>query len=513
MVRRWMQVDGSTRVIHIGSHVSCVECLDAHCCNFQYSSPRTDVANGSIDLTVTGGTQPYTFRWSDGQNQEDPVNVLDGNMTCTVTDANGCEFVTQTFVVSYFRVSSDNSTDSDCAASSNGTASVVVTGGNPPYTYSWTNNGSAIGGNNSQVTGLEPGTATVTILGNLGTSITRTFTIGTQSTISAIAEVVMDASCFGLNDGSATVTPSNGQAPYTYLWDTGDDDRDMQQVNGLGAGTATVIVTDNLGCQTSTSITVSQPEQIAVSADVTDNSCFGDATGEIVLNVSGGVPNIQIPRYNFFWDNPNLEGQRLRNVSGGEYLVMIEDANGCEEEITVTVEEPEELEFSVETTDDLDGNCTGTARAEVIGGTAPYFYHWSVEADTTERELTDLCSGSVSLRVTDANGCVASPSVVMGEIFNRGIPCLSTRAVMTPDGEGRNEEFIIYCIEDYPNNTLEIYNRWGQLVWEQDNYDNTWRGTTQRGNDVPDGGYFYVFRYNQGGTIQQQKGSFSLLRK
>jgi gliding motility-associated-like protein len=77
-----------------------------------------------------------------------------------------------------------------------------------------------------------------------------------------------------------------------------------------------------------------------------------------------------------------------------------------------------------------------------------------------------------------------------------------------------NEEFIISCVDEFANNHLDVYNRWGQLVYETDNYDNTWTGTTRNGSDLPDGPYYFVFEYTDiDGIRQQLKGSITILRR
>jgi len=114
--------------------------------------------------------------------------------------------------------------------------------------------------------------------------------------------------------------------------------------------------------------------------------------------------------------------------------------------------------------------------------------------------------------VTDDNGC--QTTMLSAVVPDERYPCLEERVVITPDGNGANDEFIIFCIGDLPNNNLEIYNRWGQLVFEAENYDNTWAGTSQNGSPLPDGPYYYVLEYtNPDGTPVQAKGSLTIVRE
>jgi gliding motility-associated-like protein len=117
------------------------------------------------------------------------------------------------------------------------------------------------------------------------------------------------------------------------------------------------------------------------------------------------------------------------------------------------------------------------------------------------------------VRITDANNCEKLANGIVDDATN----CLFVRAVITPEGDGRNEEFKIGCLSRFSDNKLEIYNRWGQLVYETVNYNdgNLWRGENLRGQPVPDGVYYYVFEYTDPGSKQRlnKKGSVSVLRR
>jgi hypothetical protein len=114
---------------------------------------------GAINLTVSGGTSPYTYLWSNGATTEDLTGLAAGNYTVTITDANGC---TTQFAVT---VGTDNVTitatpvitNTTCTASI-GAINITVSGGTSPYTYLWSN-----GATTEDITGLAAGTYTVTI--------------------------------------------------------------------------------------------------------------------------------------------------------------------------------------------------------------------------------------------------------------------------------------------------------------------------------------------------------------
>jgi gliding motility-associated-like protein len=171
------------------------------------------------------------------------------------------------------------------------------------------------------------------------------------------------------------------------------------------------------------------------------------------------------------------------------------------------------LLVTVETEPDTEA-CNGSVNAIVLGGTPPYSYDWTnVPGAADEAMVTGLCFGEYFVQVTDARACTSE--VVMGNIANERFACFEERVVITPDGNGSNDEFILFCADtEFNNNHLEIYNRWGQLVYEVDNYDNTWEGTAQNGEDLPEGPYYWVLDYVEpNGQAQQLRGSLTIVRE
>jgi gliding motility-associated-like protein len=179
--------------------------------------------------------------------------------------------------------------------------------------------------------------------------------------------------------------------------------------------------------------------------------------------------------------------------------------------------DPERMTVVISTTCD-NGEADGTALAQLDGGTGPYQFTWS-NGDTAQF-ITDLTAGTYFVEVVDANGCQATD--IDGGFVCPNFGCFEARTVITPDGDGRNEEFIIGCTSRFPNNKLEIFNRWGQLVFETDDYvceeaslDGCWLGTNARGEDLPEGVYFYIFDYTDPVTNEedQKRGSVTVLRQ
>ena len=196
-------------------------------------------------------------------------------------------------------------------------------------------------------------------------------------------------------------------------------------------------------------------------------------------------------------------------LSAGTYEVTVTDANQCSATTSVTVAEPSAINVQVETEPDT-GERTGRATVLTSGGTAPYTYQYSGGVEGEEATVSGLEVGEYTVTVTDDNGCTATQAFRIDERGN----CLVSRPVITPNGDGSNENFIIGCVQQYERATLLVFNRWGQEVFSMDNYDNSWTGQTNRGRDLPEGVYFYVLDYRDtGGTNQQLKGNVTLLRE
>jgi hypothetical protein len=353
-------------------------------------------STGSINLTVTGGTSPYTYSWSNGATTEDISGLAAGTYTVVVTDANGnvfgCTATTSATITSNSAVVitalQNNVT---CNGLNNGSLALTVSGGVGPYTYLWSN-----GQTGASISSLATGTYTVTVTDGEGCTNARNYTI-TQPAPLAVAASITNVSCNGLSNGSATAVVSGGTSPYSYLWSNGQT---TQTATGLASGSHTVTVTDNKGCVASFGITISQPAVIVVNAVVNNVLCNG-GSGSIATVVTGG----QGFTYTYLWSN----GQTTATVSvpAGTYSVTVSDVSGCTRTNSFTVTQPSPL--AVNLVSQVNVACfngsTGSVQVEGAGGVAPYSYEWSGGQTTTQ--ISSLIAGSYTVTVTDANGCTA----------------------------------------------------------------------------------------------------------
>ncbi len=352
-------------------------------------------SDGSIDLTVTGGTLPYTYSWSNGAVTEDISGLPMGTYMVTITDANGCLAYASEYIFepSPLDLIIYGYTNVDCYGNANGTIDIMVTGGTMPYTYLWSN-----GAVTEDISGLGPNNYCVTVTDALGCviSICQQITEPTELLASA---TYTDVTCYGFADGTIDLTVTGGTTPYAYSWDNGAMTEDL---SGLAPGTYCVTVTDANGCVISLCETITQPDALAITGIVAHPLCYGDMNGSIDISVTGGT----LP-YTYTWSNFEVS-EDLLNLGHGTYCVTVTDANGCMIEECFTLIQPDELMVDITTIVHVDcyGNGNGSIDISVYGGTQAYTFAWS-DGKVSE-DIANLGPGTYTVTVTDANGCTAT---------------------------------------------------------------------------------------------------------
>ncbi len=473
--------------------------------------------NGMIQLSVSGGTGAYTVNWSNGGGAGQTVSNLCGDnfYRATVTDANGCSItMVDSLFINIFDVEVISVTGAECPGDPEGVVELEVSGGDPGYTYLWMNQSGNIVSQVEDPANLVPGVYTVMVSEPSGNVWSQQITIEAASQLAVVTTVEsnfngFDVSCFDAADGQVRATAS-GSSGYLYEWIRVSDNVLVGSgavLSGASAGAYLLQVSDAEGCLLSEEVVLEAPSEIVLNGNIKDITCHGGEDGSILVAVTGGIPGFG---YNFVWDNGEFDNRRSQ-LRGGDYSVTVIDANNCEVEATFTVVDPAPLSITFNLEPATEG-CNGAVQAVVEGGTEPLQYNWvNIDGVLNSSTVANLCPGEYFLQVTDANRCLSG--LVTAVVQDRRFPCLEERVVITPDGNGTNDQFIIFCVGDYPDNHLEIYNRWGQLVFEADNYDNTWEGTTPDGQPLPEGPYYYILEYKDpDGNLIQQQGSMTILR-
>ena len=221
-------------------------------------TPSCNGVGGSINLTVTGGTSPYGYSWSNGSVVKDPSGLAPGTYSVTITDSKGCSFGSSTATISDASYSlAATTTNIDCFGGLTGNIYLSPSGGTAPYTYSWSN-----GKKTQNLLNVGEGTYNVTVTSADGCAKTSSYTLtqpsaGLSATIAKTDDLIAGAS----GSGTATVTITGGSTAYTYAWTgTGVGTSTSSSISSLTYGTYSVVVTDSKGCTTSKSIIIYEPE-------------------------------------------------------------------------------------------------------------------------------------------------------------------------------------------------------------------------------------------------------------
>ncbi len=361
-------------------------------------------ANGTINVTVNGGTPTYTYGWNDGNSNEDRTGLVAGTYTLTLTDANSCTVTFDTTLVDpvTLSVSIDSLEDASCNGLSDGYARALGAGGTIPYTYAWQG-----GPSNRENPNLAAGTYTVTVTDNNGCTVSTTATVGQPITLVANISST-DASCAGVNDGTATASGTGGTAPYTFLWNP-PGSQTSAGITGLAGGTYTVTVTDNNGCTDEESVVINQPTAISLTTSQTNVLCNGDATGEAVVTATGGTQP-----YTYAWMPGGATSDTAKNLTAQTYTVTVTDNNGCSNTASVTITEPSALTATITSSTDptCNGINDGSATVTANGGTGNYTYLWAPDNEITS-SITGKGSRTYTVTVTDNNGCTAVDQVTL----------------------------------------------------------------------------------------------------
>lgn len=368
---------------------------------------------GQATSIVNGGTLPYNYSWSNGQTTSDATDLTTGNITVTITDANGCTDIQTTEIMQPATplTASVIQGDTACFDQAASTAIATAQGGTPQaggYQYSWDNGG----GNDATATDLMPATYNVIVTDENGCTATAGLSVQ-EYTALEINLASVDPSCFGTADGRMAVNViSRGGIiddlnAYTFQWSTGASGMDIQ--NLAGETSYQITATDNNGCTGDTSLLLTQPEQIALNVEVVDPSCAGDENGALdIVNISGGNDNFTI-----LWNN-NASDAKIENLSAGNYQVTVTDNEGCTTDslFSLTAPEPLSAQFEVDPSG-CEGTNIGSISTSVAGGTAAYNFEWSNGSSSTN--IDQLAAGTYTLVLTDAQGCELFDTLFVGQ--------------------------------------------------------------------------------------------------
>lgn len=505
----------TVEINNIGGPNVTVNTTDANC----------GVANGSAEAMVTGGASPYDYLWSTGSTLPSITGLAAGNYSLTVTDAAGCISVTDIVINNIGGPAVViNKTDSDCSGA-NGSANAVASGGTLPYNYLW-----STGATTQSISGLLPGSYTVTVTDGTGCITTETTIINSNGGPTSTFEV--DNTTCGLVNGSVILTILNGSQPFDYSI-SGASTMSSENINvnnfnftGLQAGSYIYNIQDAGGCTTEGSFIINSSTEVSFNPVQSGFEC-GQATGIITLIVVNGTGP-----YTFLLNDENLNNTGIfTGLIPGEYLVSVIDSRGCRADSTLASNISFEFNAVTDTVimdfysnpvefDPLDNDeITGTGftvtpvNSVVLNGgnqmigtltnqsasssTFEFYFHGSYDGQTNTYTLNypfEQETMQYLLCFDQCPGACDTGTIILLSNYR----CIDNNGgfvnTFTPNGDGRNDVLVLPQFPEcnITGSEIGIYNRWGEKVFSRQDYGNNWDGLNNGGTELPEGTYYYV---------------------
>ena len=521
--------------------------------------------DGNIFSNVSGGTAPYQYVWANSSyalstTSSGLSNFPADNYFLEVTDNNGCKLYDTTNIIEPTMLwDTLIGVDILCKGESTGEINSNISGGTPPYSYSWDN-----GASSQNLQFLSAGNYQLQITDFNNCQITDSIIL--NEPISSLGSYYFstDPLCYGSNDGTIDYFVTGGTSPYSYVW---NNTQNIPNMINLNAGDYIVITTDANNCTLSDTIPIGQPNEISISAVVDSVTCKGDQNGSITVNVTGGTPG-----YSYQWSNSNFllstTSATIDSIPGGIYSLIVTDLNNCENSDSYNLYEPPLMSGSLEVKQiTCPGADNGEISSTITGGNSTnYIYNWS--NGESSADINNLPANEYILIASDYKGCNISLSATINDpetISITGIvtevscrdqsdgtisveasggagnfsfswdsgdigsfienldggnytvtavdalnctmqneflvpinpmACINPPTVFSPQGDGINDTWHLQNIELYPQAQINIFNMWGTTVFQSTGYNEEWEGTYTNGNSLPIGTYYYIISLN-----------------
>lgn len=465
---------------------------------------------GSATVAVTSNTTGITYTWSPAGGNGPSATGLTFNTSYSVTISNGGCTITRTLQVtnnSGPSISSFSVISPTCSGQANGQIAVNLSGGNSPFSYTWT---PGISQQTQTVTGIGAGTYAVFVLDNNGCSTSGTVSV-TQPPVLSLSAPGDATVCAG-NPAALSVTAGGGTAPYTYLWNPGGVSGSSVSVNPASTTQYTCTVTDANGCTQSRTSAVQVTAPLSASVAV-QNLCVGDSVilSPVITSPGTGGP------YAYLWNNGSTASSITvqASTSPGMAFYSLTLSDGCNPNLALTFTVVTNgLPMADITADSLKGNAPLTVHF-TDNGTGGGVFNWNLgnggSSNTQQASTQYVNSGNyvVTYTVTNAEGCSDYDTLLITVIDLA--PQIIIPNVFTPNGDGINELFDIKGI-NLTRYDCSVFNRWGKQVFNSTDVKSKWDGKIN-GNPAEEGTYFYVIK--AGGAVGEEikeQGYVSLFR-
>ncbi|MCB0689531.1 MAG: SprB repeat-containing protein, partial [Saprospiraceae bacterium] len=386
------------------------------------------LSEGQIILNPSGGSLPYRFEWYDADNNfissnQDIQGLTKGGYTIHIRDDHDCVYESDVYVSGPDAMLEIEAKIENASCNMNdGSIELLISGGTSPYAIDW-----ITGGSTSEIlTGLTSGFYQVMVTDANDCSVTRTFEVEDTINPQLLVDSLKHVSCFGYDDGAVYLSLEGleGTTP-DILWSNGALTQDL---TGLEPGIYKVTITVEGACSTlEETFEIEEPAELKNDLVIDSIFCFGQG-GDIVTNVTGGVPN-----YSFQWSTGN-HTNHLTNLNPGQYSLTVTDQNGCEIRDTVDLSGPALLEVHLHANEPI---CPGTQDGEIIldidGGTGRYRIEWDHGDIGSSPE--NLSAGIYTVHITDDNGCRIDTAFEVVEWE----PIQTQQTIVTPSADGAGD--------------------------------------------------------------------------
>ena len=356
--------------------------------------------NGTIQIAGNGGiSSSYTYLWSNNSSNATVNALCSGTYDVTVSDANNCSVIGSYTLTDPVQVLANISSVTNilCYGSCTGSATVEITNGLPPYSYSWSNNT-----NNATANNLCVGNYDVTVFDVNGCTATTSATIAEPSQLTLDVNNIIAVQCYGDCNGSASVSPSGGTPPYTYNWSSGTPD--LPTNNALCSGNHFVTVTDANGCTSTTVAMVPEPSELIITnISKTDLTCNGSNDGTLTVSITGGVGT-----WYYSLENVTDTINEFNHLAAGNYTVTVTDSRGCTTTDSITISEPEPLLVSAQNFYSICNGEWAYLNANVSGGTPNYSFYWNGNLGNSSIAVQPTTNSTYTLSATDSHGCTSN---------------------------------------------------------------------------------------------------------
>lgn len=477
----------------------------------QQNIPCSGSCNGAVTVQPIGGIPPYNFSWSNGANTSTVNNLCSGIANVMVVDGNGCQAYQQFTITSnpplVFSLPDINPVQ--CHNDCNGSIQVVPSGGVLPYTYTW--NPPATVTPQNPNTGLCAGNYTVTITDGAGCQASQTFQLVNPPAIS-LSVNSNSSTCNSVADASITTTVSGGVPSYTFVWIGPSGTLTTQSPSNILSGTYTLTLTDQSACVINTVINVGTNLNVVANAGNDTTYCYNPVAINLTGTLSQNAVNytwLSIPSNNTLATTPNTT---VIPASGSNtYVLLVSSTNtACFDYDTVIVNQlPLPVVDAGPTYSiPLYGSVTiGGNPTSAAGNTFTWIPATGLSDVNNPNPVSNTTITTVyTVVVTGTNGCVAYDTTLVFVYPEIKIP-----NGFSPNGDGVNDTWIIDNLEQFPDNEVEIYNRWGELLFRSVGYRTPFDGK-YRGKDLPVGTYYYVLKLNHPAYPEPYTGPLTIFR-